>query len=138
MPSLPLICCHSSGLPPLGSSFYLIVISGPFQRTRASQLRGQDQKGQTEVACSKSLAPDNRQIQRGLAWSAPGSQEAEKAGSGKTSLRDECFCKRELARSGAAPGDPGEASRWHRGGACLGAQGRHPVEGARRIRLLTL
>lgn len=28
VPSLPLICCHSSGLPLLGSSFYLIVISG--------------------------------------------------------------------------------------------------------------
>lgn len=34
-----------------------------------------------------------------------GSQEAEKAGSGKTSLRDQCFCTKLLAWSGAAPGD---------------------------------
>ena len=40
------------------------------------------------------------------------------------SLRHQCFCKRELAQGGAAPGDPGEAGGWHEGGACLGDAGQ--------------
>lgn len=61
MPSLPLISCHSWGLPPLGFRFYLIVISGYFQQTRASRLRQEDQKGQMEVAYYKSEVPDNKE-----------------------------------------------------------------------------
>lgn len=54
MSSLPLISCHSSELPPLGSSFYLIIISAYFQQTRISQQRREDQKGQREVVYYKS------------------------------------------------------------------------------------